>query len=420
LYRRENLLLKDAMNRPIVAALCLLAVPVVAPLKKPIFAAPAKVKTVAKPHPAHQKATKKRVIVAGILVGGMNQMMMTRRLQRALRPKMQARVALSGGATRVYQKRSALGIAPDIGWMIGRVQHGSTYVPLRLRVDQKAMTQALRRLQGRFNRPAIDARLIDRKGRLRISSERSGQTLIVPFSVARLKQQVESKSTDKSFRLAVRKIAPQRTRQAFTGINGRLASFGSDFNPAKVKRTLNMRLAIRSIHGHFVAPGKLFSLNDTVGARTQARGYRTAIVFENGRKSPGIGGGVSQVTGTLFNAALVAGLPIVTYQTHSRPVAYLPLGRDATVSWGDFDMKWKNNTSAPIYISYQMAGSHISATLYGHVTPHQNVRVKVVSHKFGARRIKAQLWRVIRRNGKVVSKQKVGGSDYNWKADNPD
>ena len=411
------------MNRPIVAALCVFTFPAIASFQQPTFAAPAK--AAAKSHPTHKKAApkkmkKRRVIVAGVSMSGMNQATMMRRLQRALRSKMQARVALSGGSVRVYQKRAALGIAPDIGWMIGRVGHGATYVPLRLRVDQKAMTQALRRLQGRFQRSAADARLMDRKGRVRITPEHFGQSLLVPFSVARLKQQVESKSTDKSFRIAVRKVAPHRTRQSFKGINGRLASYGTDFNPAKVKRTLNMRVAIRSINGRFVAPGKVFSLNDTVGERTQARGYRTAIVFENGRKSPGIGGGVSQVTGTLFNAALVAGLPIVTYQTHSRPVHYLPLGRDATVSWGDFDMKWKNNTPAPIYVSYQMAGSHISATLYGHVTPHQSVRVKVVSHKFGPRRIKAQLWRVIRRKGKVVSKQKVGDSDYNWKADNPD
>jgi len=176
-----------------------------------------------------------------------------------------------------------------------------------------------------------------------------------------------------------------------------------------------MRIAIKVINGTFVKPGAVFSLNKTVGERTQARGYRTSIVFLNGYKVPGIGAGVSQVTGTIFNAALLADLPIVEYRTHSRPVTYLPVGRDATVAWGSLDMKWKNNTAAPIYINYQISGTRVTATLFGKRTAGQRVSLNVVARNLGPRRKTAQLFRTTRHGAKVIKKEKIGTSNYNWK-----
>jgi vancomycin resistance protein YoaR len=180
-----------------------------------------------------------------------------------------------------------------------------------------------------------------------------------------------------------------------------------------------MRLATRRIDGTVLSPNEVFSLNKVVGERTQARGYRTATIFAGGKKEPGIGGGVSQVTGTLFNAALVAGLPIVSYRVHSRPVAYLPIGRDATVVYGGFDMKFKNDTSAPIFIDYKLQGNTLRARLYGKRTG-RKVRLSVSSKRQGEREMSAKLYRVIRQGNKVVKKELVGDSKYSWKDDNED
>jgi vancomycin resistance protein YoaR len=161
-------------------------------------------------------------------------------------------------------------------------------------------------------------------------------------------------------------------------------------------------------------------MNQTVGERTQKRGYLTAPVFVEGKVVPGIGGGVSQVTGTLFNAALLAGLPIEQYQTHDRPVHYLPVGRDATVAWGLLDMKFKNNTSAPIYISYKVSGGRLVATLYGARVSGERVALSVQAKQVGPRHVTAELYRTIKKNGKVEKKERVGRSDYTWKPNNPD
>ena len=125
------------------------------------------------------------------------------------------------------------------------------------------------------------------------------------------------------------------------------------------------------------------------------------------------------MTGTLFNAALEAGLPIVTYRTHSRPVTYISIGRDATVAWGSFDMKFKNDTGAPIYISYKIRGNRLRATLFGKDMG-RTTKISVSSKKNGIRDISANLYRVIYKNGKFQERKKIGSSHYNWKADNED
>ena len=357
--------------------------------------------------------------IGGVSVKGLTLTEATRRLRRTLAPKLEKRVALSAGSKIAFRRRADLGFSLDIGKMLARAQKGQKRVPIAFRVDQNAAKKSLSRLQNSFSASKRDARPIYGRGRVQIRPETIGQRLNVSRAAANLKISAEKNATQTRFRLPVNRSAPRLTRARLKGINAIVGTFSTNFNPGQVKRTLNMRVAARSIDGTLLSPGEVFSLNKTVGERTQARGYRTAIIFENGKKIPGLGGGVSQITGTLFNAALVGGLPIVTYRTHSRPVAYLPIARDATVAWNSFDMKFKNNTQAPIFVSYKLSGSRLSATLFGAKTG-RKVRISSSVKRLGARNIKAKLFRVIRVKGKVVAKETVGDSTYNWKKDDAD
>ena len=197
--------------------------------------------------------------------------------------------------------------------------------------------------------------------------------------------------------------------------SGRLSSFVTRFNSGNVKRTHNIRVALKSLNKVVIKPGETFSLNERLGRRTQARGYRTAVVFEDGRKVPGIGGGVSQVTGTLFNAALLAGLPIVEFHAHSRPVPYLPVGRDATLAYGAKDLRFKNNTTAPLRLSYRIRGSRLIARFYGLKRRGKQVRVTVNARKVAKNHIVAKLYRRFKQDGKVIRTELVGTSVYRWK-----
>lgn len=353
------------------------------------------------------------VNVAGVSIKGLDREAATRRLKRELAPKLTALVKLAAGPRAIRRKRSEVGSELDLGWMLGRAASGQKYVPLKLRVDKARSINALRRIAPQFQVNMRPARPVYSGGKVQIRPERDGVKLNVGGSVVRLQQSLENDVANRRVLLAVHRSQPNLTKARLKGVDAILATYTTSFNPGNVKRTNNMRLGIKAINNTLLSPGEVFSLNKTVGERTQARGYRTTIIFVNGYKVPGIGGGISQVTGTLFNAALEAGLPIVSYRTHSQPVSYISLGRDATVAYGSFDMKFKNDRSTPIYIAYTLSGSRATARLYG-AKSNKKVSLNVVSKTIGPREIKAQLYRTIRENGKVVAKSKVGNSHYKW------
>lgn len=179
-------------------------------------------------------------------------------------------------------------------------------------------------------------------------------------------------------------------------------------------RDENIALAVDHINGVVLAPGETFSLNETVGKRTKASGFKTAHVFLDAKVVNGVGGGVSQVTGTLFNAAALAGLKIVEVNPHSRPVAYLPLGRDATVAYGEKDLKFTNNTKSPIKIAYTFKHKKLTARFFGTPVPGRKISLRPRVHRLGAGKINAELYRVTKMNGVVVSKDKLLTHAYRW------
>lgn len=154
-------------------------------------------------------------------------------------------------------------------------------------------------------------------------------------------------------------------------------------------------------------------MNEVVGERTQKNGFLTATVIEDGKRVPGIGGGCSQVAGTLFNAALLGGMTIEQYQTHTRPIPYLPVGRDATLS-EQIDLKVKNPTKSPVYFAATPSNGRLTITLYGAPVRDRMIALAVNQHKLAPNHIKAELYRLITTNGKLVKKEHIGRSEYLW------
>lgn len=360
----------------------------------------------------------------GVSVKSLNREEAIRRLKRELAPKLDKPIQLRAGPASdiktVTRRRGEVGFNVNVGKMLARLERGDKYVPVFFRVDTDAAQKALRRVQNGLNTSPGDARPVYSKGKVRIDSDKPGGRLDIGASAVAVRQRAEKDAAQTRFPLIRSAVAPTVTKARLKGINAILATYSTDLNPSKKGRTTNVRVASKSIDGTVLKPDETFSLNDVVGERTPQRGYKKAIIFANRQLKTDYGGGVSQVTGTLFNAALEAGLPILTYRVHTRPVDYITLGRDATVSWGNFDMKFKNNTGAPIYVSYNLKGSELTARLFGHKTDNR-VKISVRSQRVGEREINAQLYRTIRRNGKVITKQRVGRSKYKWEKDeNPD
>ncbi|MGM0844690.1 MAG: VanW family protein [Bacillota bacterium] len=130
----------------------------------------------------------------------------------------------------------------------------------------------------------------------------------------------------------------------------RISHYVTYFNARNKERVHNIKLASEAINNYVVFPGETFSFNHVVGKRTVAKGYLPAPVIEKGELREGVGGGICQVSSTLFNAVDRAGVKVLERYSHSRRVPYVPPKRDATVSWYGPDFTFRNQHNQPLLI----------------------------------------------------------------------
>ena len=161
-----------------------------------------------------------------------------------------------------------------------------------------------------------------------------------------------------------------------------LATFSTSYASSNANRSTNIALAASKLNGKVLMPGEEFSFNDTVGKRTASAGFKTATVYSNGQVTTDYGGGICQVSSTLYNAVLRANLEITNRVNHTFTVGYVPIGLDATVSWGAPDFKFKNSRSYPIKLVATTQGKRLSISIYG-LKEEVEYEVELVSYKTG-------------------------------------
>ena len=138
-----------------------------------------------------------------------------------------------------------------------------------------------------------------------------------------------------------------------------LGSFSTKFNAGEKDRTNNLKQAIAAIDGMIIESGGIFSFNDIVGPRTPERNYLKAIVYQDGKKVEDYGGGVCQVSSTIYNAARAAGMTIVERHPHGLPVTYVGAGDDATVYYGVLDFRFRNDSENSIVVNCRIDGNKL-------------------------------------------------------------
>ena len=225
------------------------------------------------------------------------------------------------------------------------------------------------------------------------------------------------------------------TNEAIDSIRVVVKSFSTTFSAGNLNRSHNIRLAAESLSGSVLIPGEVLSYNDTVGRRTPKAGYREAGVYANGRHEVDYGGGICQVSTTLFNAVALANLEIVSRSNHSMPVPYVPVGRDATVDYGSIDFKFKNSFDTPIAIASEIVGGKITFYVLGTKKMDVEVRMETTGHSSwgnktqyitdnglsaGATRViergsigrKCTTWRIVEKDGVEIDRQQMFESIY--------
>lgn len=196
----------------------------------------------------------------------------------------------------------------------------------------------------------------------------------------------------KDINLVVKTIKPTIKTEDIDSINTILGQYSTSFND-HTSRGSNIHVAGKSTSDILIMPGENFSYNKATGARTWSNGYKTAKVIVGGKYVNGEGGGVCQVSTTIYNAALISGMEIEEVHNHTFPSRYAPRGKDAAVSYGYTDLKFKNPFSHPIYIKNIVNHGAITSKIYGCSQDREKLYIKT-EERHEKDKIKVKTYRI--------------------------
>ena len=274
----------------------------------------------------------------------------------------QVRTALSG-RIRMSLGSSSWWLQPGQLATLLSLPHGGTH---SLAIGGPAAGRYFTRLGHGIGRPPRDAtfRVLD-SGRVFVVPSRLGRVIDVPATRTNMLAAVLS-PTSRSARVVVTTQDAKRTTAQVRamGITTRISRYETIYG-GDPNRIHNVQLVARLIDGKLVAPGATFSFNRATGARTAAKGFLTAPVIINGEVTTGLGGGVCQVSTTVFNAAYEAGLQITGRTNHALYISHYPQGRDATVDYPDVDLKFVNDTPHWLLLRTFVGSYSLVVDLYG-------------------------------------------------------
>ena len=187
----------------------------------------------------------------------------------------------------------------------------------------------------------------------------------IDFDVEAAKKALEEDKEEYEIDLKITKPKVTTSQIGTEAFPDQLATFRTNYDGGDKDRTTNLQLACNKINGKVVMPNETFSYNKTLGARTAAAGYKNAKVYEAGQVVDGIGGGICQISTTLYNAVLRANLEIVERRNHQFVTSYVEAGMDATVVYGMTDFKFKNTRKYPVKIIASAKNGVATVSLYG-------------------------------------------------------
>ncbi len=194
--------------------------------------------------------------------------------------------------------------------------------------------------------------------------------------------------------------------------NATLSTYSTSYGGSTSNRCANISRAASLINGAVIPAGEIFSFNDTVGHRTVENGFSTAKEYVDGKSVDGIGGGVCQVSSTLYSAVLYADMAITERLNHMMTVGYIPLGQDATVSDGGVDFKFKNSSDYPVKITASTSGSTITVSIIGTAwDPKREVKISNSSSQSGKNTV-VHSTRYVYSNGTLISTDTLNTSTY--------
>ena len=329
------------------------------------------------------------VTIDGVNLGGMTESQAQQVLAERMAVLADQQVTFSAGDETRTVTLEKIGARPDVAtavkaaYVVGR--EGSVFTrvvevgqarwngrPLRLAyaVDEARIHDELHRLGREINHPPINASAHWNGQQVVLVPGHPGAKLDMPVSLKKVKETIldalaRQQPVPATIELEYRTKYPQVTTEMLQGVDTVLGEFSTSFASSSRNRATNIEMASKYINHRVLLPGEVFSFNKTVGERTVEKGFREAPVIVNGEMDFGIGGGICQVSTTLYNAVLLANLPIVARNHHSIPSHYVKPGLDATVSYGSLDLQFRNAMETPIVIEAEAGNRRLLMRVLG-------------------------------------------------------
>lgn len=279
--------------------------------------------------------------------------------------------------------------------------------------NMKPIDDLVNSIKSEVNRDSKNASIIKNGSNFAITPDQAGVRLkddqLKKDIMAAINGQIGS---DPVVHANIEAVKANITKEKLSGINTLISTFSTDYGSiSSPGRMTNIQLATRTINGKVIMPGETFSFNGILGKRTAEKGYQAAPVDIGKTTGMGLGGGICQVSTTLYNAALLAGIKPTVRTHHSIPSVYVSLGHDATVDYdGKLDYQFKNTFNFPIYIEGSSANGIETFNIYSDASL-KSKTYKVVDNVIeGGKRVRVYLQAY--QNGSMVSNELISDDSY--------
>ena len=321
---------------------------------------------------------------------------------------------------------------------IGRLKKEKKVFSCKLSLDQEQAAQVLEQRAVPLTTHAVDAKIQKQGDGFQITEEKEGETIDAEASVSKIEKKLNGEWDHEEFsvNLALKKEAPSIVKEDLESIQDELGTFSTDAGGGE--RWQNLKTGVTLIDGTVLMPGEKLSVHDKTAPYDGEHGYVEAGSYENGQVVNSFGGGICQVSTTLYNAVLYAELEVVERYPHSMLVAYVEPSRDAAIAGDYLDFVFQNNYDTPIYIAGEIdANNQLRFSIYGKETrdPGRSVEFESETLKteeygvvykenpeaaLGSMKYSgsphngktAQLWKVEYQNGEEVSREVINYSTY--------
>lgn len=270
-------------------------------------------------------------------------------------------------------------------WKRWQLRKNPEEIPLQMGIDKEKMRQKLYELTLPWHQDPKDAELVIKKDdNIEIKTHEYGKEIDISAAAIELEESAALNSGGGIMvNIAFVPLKPAKLKSDIEMLNikGLICKYRTKFNTARINRTHNIELAAKALDNCLIAPGAVFSFNDTVGPRTIEKGYDEADIILQNELVSGVGGGVCQVSTTLYNAVLHAELEIVERTPHTMLISYVSPGLDATVVYGYRDLKFRNTTKGCLIIKTSIYQGNLEVKIYGMPVKERKVVVKSTKEK---------------------------------------